>query len=269
MTKAHDARKRLLEEPYDAKLLHAWRVSLRRVTATLKDVARFSDDDLDDVLRYLRQCREATGSCRDIDILSDATLPAFIGKEGARLGDPEQMRQTVSDRQQEAHRQAVIALKKHDLAVPLQAWRHWVLSLDPPSDSAVRQVAAAAIEERFGTLKKRAAKLDGGQKRLHRLRTATKKLRYTIELYQHVFPRQSSAAWLKQLADLQGHLGQAHDYMMGSALLPSLAGSGEEGPQLKPFRRWAKRMAFDASKKSVHSLTRLEELRPYWRPHAH
>src|SRR5215469_18400170 len=76
LTKALDARKQLLDATYDPKLLHAWRVGLRRVTATLKDVARFSDDNLDDVLAYLRQCREATGSCRDIDILSDATLPA-------------------------------------------------------------------------------------------------------------------------------------------------------------------------------------------------
>ena len=37
--KAFDARKRLLEQPYEAKLLHAWRVNLRRVTATLNDLA--------------------------------------------------------------------------------------------------------------------------------------------------------------------------------------------------------------------------------------
>src|SRR5579859_7619397 len=87
LAKAAEARKRLLEEPYDPKLLHAWRVSLRRVTATLKDVATLSDDDLNDVLKYLRTCRETTGQCRDIDILAQETLPAFIGKDQGTPAD--------------------------------------------------------------------------------------------------------------------------------------------------------------------------------------
>lgn len=266
--KAAQSRKRLLEEPYDPKLLHGWRVSLRRITATLRDLARFSDDDLDDVRSYLRACREATGQTRDLDILVMETLPAFIGKEAAHAPAIEPLRQALAERQLQAHQQAVIALKQHPLGVPSRAWRHWAQSLEPPTDGMVRKLAAAAIQRRHDDLKKRAARLDGGQKRLHRFRTATKKLRYTIELYQPAFGKQATTPWLKQLADLQSHLGLAHDRLMARKLVLD-AIAGDEAYTVKPLRRWAKRTADDAAKKALQSMARLEHLKPFWREHAH
>ncbi|WP_165418466.1 CHAD domain-containing protein [Dyella amyloliquefaciens] len=263
--KARDARKRLLDEPYDPKLLHAWRVNLRRVTATLKDVARFSDDDLHDVHAYLRECREATGQCRDIDILAQETLPSFLGKNQA--GGQDDTVRIVAERQQRAHAQALVELRKYDLTVPLRAWRHWEATLESPTKAMTRKLAATAIEQRYSSLQKRASKLDGGQKTLHRLRTATKKLRYTIELYAPAFSKQATTSWLKQLADLQEHLGLAHDRMMGRKLINALA-SSNDAKAPKPFRRWAKRTAYEASEKAAQSLTRLEHLRHYWREHA-
>ncbi|HET6554743.1 MAG TPA: CHAD domain-containing protein [Dyella sp.] len=264
--KAVEARKRLLDGPYDAKLIHAWRVNLRRITATLKDVARWSDDDLHDVHAYLRTAREATGQSRDIDILLEETLRGFLEKKD-HDAVAEKLPAKLVDQQQQAHQQAVIALKKHSLTVPLRAWRHWAASVEPPSDSMMKKLAAGAIERRYGVLLKRAAKLDGGQKRLHRLRTATKKLRYSIELYQHAFPKQATTAWLKQLADLQTHLGLAHDRMMGRELIASLAPDDRQA--IKPVRRWARQTAYDASKDATQSLAALDRLKPYWRSRAH
>lgn len=266
LAKASDARKRLLEEPYDTKLLHAWRVNLRRVTATLKDVARLSDDDdLRDVQNYLRSCREATGQCRDIDILAHETLSAFVDENSDKAAAATAVQQALATRQEEAHRQAIAALKKSSLTIPLRSWRHWTATLEPPSDNRVRKAAAVAIEQRYGTVKKRAGKLDGSQKRLHRLRSAIKKLRYSIDLYRHAFPKQVSNAWLKQLADLQGHLGLAHDRMMGRQLWKAVVSAEDEASLTKPFRRWGKRTAYEATEKAAQSLTRLDHLTHYWR----
>jgi len=269
LAKAVESRKRLLEEPYDPKLLHAWRVSLRRVTATLKDVASLSDDDLHDVLSYLRACREATGQCRDIDILALETLPALLNEGQDKLADAQGIQKTLHNLQQQQHKHALVELKKHSLATPLRAWRHWVHTLEPPTDGRVREIASAAIEKRYAELKKRAGKLDGGQKRLHRLRSATKKLRYSIELYQHAFPKQASALWLKRLADLQSHLGLAHDRLMGRKLASDVLTGDEAKATHKTFRRWAKRTAYEAAEKGMHSLARLEQLDAYWRQPAH
>lgn len=267
--KAFDARKRLLEQPYEPKLLHAWRVNLRRVTATLNDLTALSDDDLRDVLAYLKSCREATGQSRDLDILAQETLPAFLDKENAQLPGVDAANKALSERQQETHKQAVIELKKHNLAASLQSWRHWVQTVEPPTDNQVRKLAAAAIQQRWNTLKKRAAKLDGGQKRLHRLRSATKKMRYSVELYQHAFPKQATSAWLRQLADLQGHLGLAHDRMTGRTLIRDFLVAEDTQTLLKPFRGWGKRTAFHASEEAMHSLAKLEKLNAYWRKTAH
>lgn len=266
LSKASDARKELLEKPYDTKLLHAWRVNLRRVTATLKDVAKLSDDDdLRDVRDYLRHCREATGQCRDIDILAQETLPAFIEKNGDKTDGATAAQKTLATRQEEAHQRAVAALKKSSLTIPLRSWRHWAATLEPPTDNRVRKIASAAIEQRHETMKKRAAKLDGSQKRLHRLRSAIKKLRYSIDLYRHAFPKQLSNAWLNQLADLQSHLGLAHDRMMGRQLWEAVVSVEGEAPLTKPFRRWGKRSAYEASEKASHSLAKLEHLSHFWR----
>lgn len=267
--KAFDARKRLLEQPYEAKLLHAWRVNLRRVTATLNDLATLSDDDLRDVLAYLKSCREATGHSRDLDILAQETLPAFLDKENAKLAGVDAAHKALSERQQQAHKQAIVELKKHNLAASLQSWRHWVQTVEPPTDNHIRKLAAAAIQQRWSTLKKRAAKLDGGQKRLHRLRSATKKLRYSIELYQHAFPKQATSAWLKQLADLQSHLGVAHDRMIGRTLIRDFLVAEDTQTLLKPFRGWGKRTAYHASEEAVQALKKLEKLNVYWRKAAH
>ncbi len=266
LDKASDARKRLLEEPYDAKLLHAWRVNLRRVTATLKDVAKLSDDDdLRDVQDYLRSCRGPTGQCRDIDILAHETLPAFIDQNGDKANGATGAQKVLADKQEEAHRHAIAALRKSNLAVPLRSWRHWSATLEPPTDGRVRKIAASAIEKRYAAVKKRAAKLDGSQKRLHRLRSAIKKLRYSIDLYRHAFPKQFPNAWLKQLADLQGHLGVAHDRMMGRQLWDTAVSVEGEAPLRKPFRRWGKRTAYEASEKAAPSLAKLDHLNHFWR----
>lgn len=265
--KAADARKRLLTESYDAKLLHAWRVNLRRITATLKDVAQFSDDDLDDIHAYLRECREATGESRDIDILVDETLPDFAQKHVPDDARIDTTAKVLKARQSAARTQALAALKKYDLAAPMRALRHWEATLEPPSDSLTRKLAAASIEKHYNRLMKRVEKLDGGQKTLHRLRTATKKLRYNAELYAHIFPKQATASWLKQLADLQGHLGLAHDRLMGRKLVATVA--ADDAKASKPFRRWAKRTAYDASKDAMQSLAKLQQLRHYWRGRTH
>ncbi len=263
--KAVDARKRLLEQSYDPKQLHAWRVGLRRVTATLSSVTRLSDDGLEDVISHLRACREITGHCRDIDILAQETLPAFL-RECPVIPPPAAvMQQAIAELQAQAHAQITASIKKTSLAIPVQAWRHWAAAIDPPSDRRIRENASAVIDGRFNIVKKRIAKLNGGRKRLHRLRAAIKKLRYSMELYQHLFPKRAASAWLKQLADLQGHLGLAHDRLMGQDLVATLTLADSQMDPVKAFRRWARKSAYDATSRMTLSLTKLDKLNPYWR----
>lgn len=265
LVKAVDARKRLLEQAYDPKQLHAWRVGLRRVTATLNSLSRLSDDRLDDIVTHLRACREATGRCRDMDILVQETLPAFLRECPVIPPPAAAMQQAIAELQQQAQAQVIGSLKKSSLAIPVQSWRHWAAAVEPPSDRRMRENAAAVIDDRFNVLSRRIAKLNGGRKRLHRLRAAVKKLRYSMELYQHLFPKRAASAWLKQLADLQAHLGLAHDRLMGRDLVGALSMPASDQDPIKAFRRWARKSAYDATTKMAQSLTRLDKLGHYWR----
>lgn len=264
LTKAMTARQRLIEQPYDPKQLHAWRVGLRRVTATLNSVTQLSDDSLDDVRAHLRTCREATGHCRDIDILTQETVPTFLRECHVIPPPAAKMQRVVAELQGHARVQAIASLKKTSVAIPAQSWRHWAAAVDPPSDRRLRESASAAIDDRFNAVKKRAAKLDGGKKRLHQLRAAIKKLRYSMELYQPLFPKRAIAPWLERLTDLQSHLGLAHDRMMGRELVTTLALADSDKDPVRAFRRWAKKSAYEASRKAVQSLAKLDKLNHYW-----
>lgn len=263
--KAVGARQRLIEQPYDPKQLHAWRVGLRRVTATLTSVTQLSEDGLDDVRTHLRACREATGHCRDIDILTQETLPAFLRECRVIPPPAATLQRVVAELQSQARAEAIASLKKTSLAIPVQSWRHWAAAVEPPSDGRIQECASAAIDDRFNAVKKRVAKLDGGKKSLHRLRAAIKKLRYSMELYQQLFPKRAVSPWLDRLTDLQSHLGLAHDRMMGRELVANLPLANSDKDPVKAFRRWSKISAYDASRKAAQSLANLDKLSHYWR----
>jgi CHAD domain-containing protein len=262
--KATDARKNLLEQPYTPKQLHAWRVGLRRITATINKVTDLSDDRLEDVQAYLRACREATGRCRDIDILALETLPAFLRECEVIPPPAATMQQSILVLQEQAHTQAVESLKKDSLIMSMQSWQHWVATFDPPGNERLRKNAAEIIDERFQIVRKRIGKLDGGKKRLHRLRAAVKKLRYSMELYQHMFPKRAVTHWLDYLADLQSHFGLAHDRMMARELVVALPIADSDQAPVKALRKWAKKSAYQASQKAAQSLTKMDKLDHYW-----
>ncbi|SFS13422.1 CHAD domain-containing protein [Dyella sp. OK004] len=260
LDKAETARTELLRH-YRPKSLHAWRVGLRRITATLDRVAQaLGGDEPQALIEQLKVFRNATGQARDIDILLDETLPAFIAQ--GRFDDAWQ--QALETRRAELHQRAVDGLRHTPLAPSLRAFRDWREARAPMTDQALRQLGAGLIEARLHQLHKRAERLEDGRKHLHRVRTTTKKLRYTMELFQPLFPRHATRHWLDQLAELQTHLGEAHDRMTGRALCREWLPEAKGHEELKAFRRWAKRTATDSTAKAASSLEQLWGLERYW-----
>lgn len=260
LDKAETARSELLRH-YKPKSLHAWRVGLRRITATLDRVAEaLGDDEPKALIEQLKTFRNATGDARDIDILLDETLPAFIA--AGRFD--EAWLQVLETRRAELHRQAVEGLRHTPLAPSVRALRAWHKTHAPMADEALRQLGAGLIEARLHQLHKRTERLEDGRKHLHRVRTTTKKLRYTMELFQPLFPRHATRHWLDQLAALQTHLGEAHDRMTGRALCREWLPEAKGHEELKAFRRWAKQTAADSTTKAAASLEQLWRLERYW-----
>lgn len=265
LAKATKARSTLLRK-YEPKALHAWRVSLRRITATLDQVAAaLPGEQPDGVLAQLKHFRNATGNARDLDILLDETLPAFLahGGHGDRLDG--ELLHALNARREQGHQAAVEGLKKARLTTATHHFHAWAETHHNVADDELRTAAAAVIDTRFRQLRKRAARMHEGRTRLHRTRTATKKLRYTIELFQPLFPREATEAWLARLAEVQTHLGEAHDRLTARALCKELLPEAKRHPQLKALRKWTKDTAAEAAGKGQHALERLDKLSHYWR----
>ena len=265
LAKAAKARSALLRK-YESKALHAWRVSLRRITATLDRVATaLPGEQPDGVLAQLKDFRNATGGARDLDILLDETLPAFLahGGHGERLDG--ELLHVLNARREQSHQAAVEGLKKARLTTATHHFHAWAEAHHQVSDDELRAAAAGVIDTRFRQLRKRAARMHEGRIRLHRARTATKKLRYTIELFQPLFPREATQAWLDRLAEVQSHLGEAHDRLTARALCRELLPEAKHHPQLKALRKWARHTAAEAAGKGEHALERLQKLSHYWR----
>lgn len=264
LQKAEQARVDLLLQ-YDAKRLHTWRVNLRRVTATLDKLIHIhAGDEATALLETLKQHRDATGSSRDLDILAEETLPAFATEHPGSIPTPA-LWQKLEQQRNQARRDMLDALREHSLAPWIADFNAWSQKHAAPSDKTLRHAASAAIESAHRKLYRRADKLDGGREPLHRMRTATKKLRYTIELFQHAFPHKAANAWLEALTDLQAQLGKAHDRMTGRNLGSILLADQSDEKFIKQLRRWSKRTAHRATIHADTSYKQLSKLEPYWR----
>ncbi|WP_266168797.1 CHAD domain-containing protein [Dyella subtropica] len=265
LTKATKARAELLRH-YQPKALHAWRVNLRRITATLDRVAHaLQGEEPLALFEQLRAFRNATGVARDIDILLDETLPAFMAEDHQGAVFDPALLQALEARRAQLHQEAIDGLKKARLTSSMHHFHAWSEAHLAVSDEQLRHVAAELIESRFHQLHKRAVRMGDGRRHLHRLRTTTKKMRYIMELFQPLFPRHAARHWLDQLADLQTHLGEAHDRITARVLCRELLPESRKHAGIKAFRRWAKQTAATSSTKAEASLEQLRQLGHYWR----
>ncbi len=263
LVKAGKARHELLIR-YSPKSLHAWRVSLRRVTATLDQVCEAVDDDAPvDLVEQLKGYRNATGQSRDLDILLDESLPHFYEhKPKADKLDPALV-QTLEAERQRLHHDALDHLQHANIPAIQRGFEAWYKQ-QSVGDAELQQIAAELIEFLFQQLRKRGERLGEGRKRLHKARTTTKKLRYTMELFEPLFPKDAAKRWLDQLADLQTHLGESHDRMTSRMLCKGLLPEAVERDDLKAFLKWSRTSAQGSAMKAATSLDRLMGLEKYW-----
>lgn len=267
LAKADKARQEMLSH-YAPKSLHAWRVNLRRITATFGPVARALDGESPEPLvALLKALRDASGPCRDLDILLDVTLPAFEADAGDTDPFDSELRHSLQEQHRSIHNAVLAGLPQASLDDAIRMFQAWSEAQRPVSDARLGQVAAAAIERRCQQLHKRAQRLHEGRRRLHHVRNTTKKLRYTIELFQHLYPQHATAHWLEQLARVQTHLGEAHDRLTGRSLCRELLPEPGNRPALKAFRRWARQSAALSAHKAEESLEKLWRLRHFWQTH--
>lgn len=100
------------------------------------------------------------------------------------------------------------------------------LDCQAPTGQMARLIARVRLEEMYDWVQY--VENPYHSKELHNLRIAAKRLRYTLEVFEETFPKQSKGI-IQELTQLQDELGLLHDSDVLIALLRLCLGSQESG----------------------------------------
>jgi len=115
--------------------------------------------------------------------------------------------------------------------------------------NAIRDFAALDMEQR------------------HQVRIAIKKLRYTVDLFESLFPRDALAAFLRLLKPLQDGLGHANDVRVASDLMAELRVSDDSAAIERAagiVLGWHDRGLAEHEHKLLKQLDRVRHARTFW-----
>ena len=214
-------------EDLDSEFLHDFRVAIRRTRSGLsliKDVLdpevsnRFKED-----FRYLGQ---VTGPVRDLDVyllMEDnykTRLPEHL-QEGLHYFFEDLAKQRGREQSKLAR-----ALKAPRYKSIIQDWRHYLDSEDEAAHGGNCQIpigmlASTIITKRFQRVLRdgQAIHPETPDEELHRLRIQGKKLRYCLEFFSSLYPKQEMKVLIKQLKVLQNNLGDFNDLTVQQEML--------------------------------------------------
>lgn len=100
------------------------------------------------------------------------------------------------------------------------------LDCQAPTGEMARLIARVRLDELYDWARYVDSPYDS--KELHNLRISAKRLRYTLEVFEDTFPKQSKG-FIQELTQLQDELGLLHDSDVLIALLRLCLGSQESG----------------------------------------
>lgn len=224
-----------LTSSYDVEALHQMRVGLRRFDALLefyKDIVKIPVE-LKSELKWLNQ---ELSLVRDRDVLIHSTLPKLNNKHMDVTKYPDAMLTSYLANHlelDEKHKQIIALFRSQryiDFINKLTEYlltRKWSQELLTEKSNLKTQgiKSAASIK-----LKKQRKKLNTlykninleRQKNVHKIRIAAKRLRYSVELLQTLYPAKKVSSYIKKLTRLQDCLGFMNDIKVANQLLKEM-----------------------------------------------
>ncbi len=207
--------------------VHKLRVACRRIRATFEIFAScFAPGEVDEFVRTARRTGKAFNDVRDLDVLTQRLdrdvdrLPDAVRSAGARLVDH------LRAGRKSMYKDARKALRKKPRLRACGRFQRWIerphgehrhgTSVADGAPSLVWQAArhVFALGQRV--------RRDSPPERLHELRIATKRLRYTAEAFADVYGRDLNR-FVERTAHLQEVLGAFQDATIGVARLEALS----------------------------------------------
>ena len=204
----------------DTEFLHDYRVALRKIRSILSLIKGVYSDSQSLVLKgAFGEHMARTGRLRDLDVylLEKSTyfelVPVSLHEGLAAMFDA-----LARERKRELRKLArYIGSGDYHASMTELTWMFSnpsALHLGPNGSRKCRSFARELIWKRYHKVRGLAKCIDSdtANDKVHRLRLQCKRLRYLLELFASLFPRDAMSALVKQLKQLQDVLGLFNDY---------------------------------------------------------
>jgi triphosphatase len=214
--------------------IHQLRVSLRRLRSVL-DLMRSAgaSSNVDTLRTEAKWLAQDLSAARDWDVFRLDTLPK-IATACPSVAGFDALGLAAAGRQSDAYRKAHGALEDRRCAMFLLGLGNWIEARGWRNDVAAEDLghlaqpaadfAARILSAQYAKVLKRGRRFKSlSAEQLHRLRLATKRLRYLSEFLLPLFAdRKSTRKFSRRLAGLQEQLGAFNDMAVTAALLDGL-----------------------------------------------
>jgi CHAD domain-containing protein len=219
----------------DVEGVHQMRVALRRLRAAFSLFHKvLGRENIVTLLEEVDWLADTLGKARDIDVFVTQTLPAvtadFKNHTGLR-----KLHNKALNAQIAAYKDVRAALSSRRfqrLQQTLANWLEnegWRKNTQNPKHNNVLDIAITALDHRYHQLRQCGKHLTQMRpKRRHAVRIAAKKLRYTAEFFTNLYPSAKSRPFIRNLSQLQNHLGILNDIATIEKLLHQLLGSSAD-----------------------------------------
>jgi CHAD domain-containing protein len=222
----------------DVEALHDMRVATRRMRAALRVFRASLDPEAHASLRKgMRRTGWTLGPVRDLDVFRQKTRIYRESLPDEQQGGLDEFLQVLEARR-EAARERMIAYLNGRQYARFKTDMDRFFAGDgspggPASGDRVLDVAPTAIRERLADVlafNQEVSLPDPPPERLHALRIACKRLRYTLEFFEEVLGPQTRAL-IVEIVALQDHLGIVQDAVVAGHILRDYLVAGTWGTE--------------------------------------
>lgn len=218
----------------DPEYAHQSRVALRRVRSAIRLFDREQRDVPQSLTDELRWFARALGEARDWDVIADETLPSLTKGIGVDATKP--LVAKADDRRRRAREDIRKAAQSARYAALVLNGERWCMTPAPAGAELLADAAAPALQSASKKLFKAARFFSAlAPPRRHQVRILAKRLRYALDLFAVVLPKQATARYIDALSELQDVLGLLNDASVATSVLPQLSKSA---PLKKSALRW-------------------------------
>ena len=253
----------------DHTALHEMRVALTRLRAAISFFSPMAvDASATRLKRELKWLNARLGATRDVDVAIER-LEATARLQPQAESDDRFWAQKSADSHRDLAR-ALRSVRYRRLIKNLSAWIEsgpWSVAGDKQVEKRrarpIVRYSAWKLAQWHEKLLKKAGRLEAmGATKRHRLRLASKRLRYSVEFFADLLKAPSMKASLKHLRKAQQSLGELNDAINSQALMTTLQRNAQNsGDALQHRDRKRERQLM---RSAVRAYRKMDELKPLY-----